>query len=407
MAPMAHPEQDTAKAATLSVCMIVHNEEHTLPDCLASVAFAQELVIVDSGSSDRTREIARAAGAVVVEQPWLGFAAQRNVALDHAHGDWVLELDADERVSLVLGAQIQRFLAHVPAGVDMCGMPRREILVGHYLGASAKYPKYGHRLFRRDAYRHDESRTVHEGLTPNGVVHPFEGELTHLLASSWREAARDTWRYARLEAGQMQAPRSFAAYVRGGLVRPAVKLFYRLTIDGGWHDGWPGVVRIGLDCATDSIVWTRHLLGSRGLERGSSGVPAGEHYGSRRSRQGCLRVVGVAVDPGARSLAREWLRQARAGGADVVLIGRSDERPDSAVRVRALAGRGPLSLIRALDAEEQLRSIDAVVAFGRTARLLVRCVPPALRGVLHEITERTDPASVSWAMRTDVTSDAR
>lgn len=408
MAPMAHPEQDAAKTATLTVCMIVHNEEHTLPDCLASVAFAQELVVVDSGSSDRTREIARAAGAHVVEQPWLGFAAQRNVALDHAHGDWVLELDADERVSLVLGAQIQRFLADVPVGVDMCVMPRREILVGHYLGASAKYPKYGHRLFRRDAYRHDESRTVHEGLTPNGVVHPFEGELTHLLASSWQEAARDTWRYARLEAGQMQAHRSFAAYVRGGVVRPAAKLLYRLMIDGGWRDGWPGFLRIGFDCATDSIVWTRHLLGSHGVERGSSGVSAGEHYGSRRFRQGCLRVVGVAVDKSAMRLAQEWLGEARAGGADAVLIGRCEEHEaDSAVRVRPLAGRGPLALIRALDAEEQVRPIDAVVAFGRTAGVLVRCVPPSLRGVLHEITERTDPASVSWAMRADVASDAR
>jgi hypothetical protein len=404
---MAHPEQDDAKTATLSVCMIVHNEEHTLPACLASVAFAQELVVVDSGSSDRTREIARAAGAVVVEQPWLGFAAQRNVALDHAHGDWVLELDADERVSLVLGAQIQRFLARVPVGVDMCGMPRREILVGHYLGASAKYPKYGHRLFRRDAYRHDEGRTVHEGLTPNGVVHPFEGELTHLLASSWREAVSDTWRYARLEAGQMQAPRSFAAYVRGGVVRPAAKLLYRLTINGGWRDGWPGVLRIGFDCATDSIVWTRHLLGSHGVERGSSGVSAGEHYGSRSFRHGCLRVVGVAVDKGAMKLAQEWLQDARAGGADAVLISRSRERTDSTVRVRPLMGHGPLALIRALDAEEQLRPIDAVVAFGRTAGLLSRCVPPGLRGVLPEITERTDPASVSWAIRADVASDAR
>jgi hypothetical protein len=407
MAPMAQPEQDTAKTTTLSVCMIVHNEEHTLPDCLASVAFAQELVVVDSGSSDRTREIARTAGGLVVEQPWLGFAAQRNVALDHAHGDWVLELDADERVSLVLGAQIQRFLANVPVGVDMCGMPRREILVGHYLGASAKYPKYGHRLFRRDAYRHDESRTVHEGLTPNGVVHPFEGELTHLLASSWREAVRDTWRYARLEAGQMQAPRSFAAYVRGAVVRPAAKLLYRLMIDGGWRDGWPGVVRIGFDCATDSIVWTRHLLGSHGVERGSSGVSAGEHYGSRRFHQGCLRVVGVAVDKGAMRVAQEWLGNARAGGADAVLISRSEEGAGSAVRVRPLAGHGPLALTRALDAEEQLRPIDAVVAFGRTAGLLVRCVPPGLRGVLPEVTERTDPASVSWTMRADVSSDAR
>jgi len=75
--------------------------------------------------------------------------------------------------------------------------------------------------------------------------------------------------------------------------------------------------------------------------------------------------------------------------------------------MRALAGRGPLALTRALDAEEQLRPIDAVVPFGRRAGLLARCVPPGLRGALRDITQHTDPASVSWAMRTDVASDAR
>jgi hypothetical protein len=386
--------------------MIVHNEEHTLPDCLASVAFCEEIVIVDSGSSDRTREIAQAAGARVVEQRWLGFAAQRNVALDHASGDWVLEIDADERASVPLGAEIRRFLADVPAGVDMCAIPRREILVGHRLGASAKYPKYTHRLIRRGSYRHDESRTVHEGLIPSGVVQPFAGELVHLLASSWREAVGDAWRYARLEAGQMQEPSSLAGCVRGALVRPAVKLLYRLTVDGGWRDGWPGLARIALDCGTDSVVWMRHLLGRRGRELGASGVSSGEHYGSRRFRRGCLRVVGVAVDAGAASLAAEWLRSAQAGGADVALIGAPLESASAAVRVRPLEGRGPLSLIRALDAEEQLRPLDAVVAFGRGAGLLMRCVPSGLRGGLREINEHTDPAAVSWAVREHATLDS-
>lgn len=407
MAPVTHPPGGSTTTATLSVCMIVHNEEHTLPDCLASVAFCQEIVIVDSGSTDRTREIARAAGARVVEQPWLGFPAQRNVALDHASGDWVLEIDADERVSLILGAEIRRFLADVPAGVDMCAMPRREILVGHYLGPSAKYPKYGHRLVRRGSYRHDEARTVHEGLIPEGVVVPFEGELVHLLASSWREAVGDAWRYARLEAGQMQEPSSLAGCIRGALLRPTVKLLYRLTIDGGWRDGWPGLLRIALDCGTDAVVWTRHLLGRRGRERGVSGVSTGEHYGSRRFRRGCLRVVGVAVDPGAASLAEEWLRTAHGNGADVTLISVSVESADPALRVRPLEGHGPLALIRALDAEEQLRSLDAVVAFGWKAGLLVRCVPRGLRGGLREINEQTDPAAVNWAVREHPACDTR
>ena len=65
---------------------------------------------------------------------------------------------------------------------------------------------YSHRLLRREAYRHDEQRTVHEGLVPHGPVHPFEGDLLHLLAVNWREALADAWRYARLEAGRSTPP---------------------------------------------------------------------------------------------------------------------------------------------------------------------------------------------------------
>jgi glycosyltransferase involved in cell wall biosynthesis len=398
MAPVAHAPRDQPTTATLSACVIARNEERSLPDCLASVGFCQEIVLVDSGSTDATVKIARAAGARVIEQPWLGFAAQRNVALDHASGKWVLEIDADERVSPQLADDIERFLADPPDGVDLVGLPLREIFMGHALGPSAKYPKYRHRLLRAGTYRHDEARTVHEGFIPEGVVAPLHGDLVHLLATSWSEAVDDAWRYARLEAGQLQGGRSPAAWVRGALVRPAAKLLYRIVIDGGWRDGWPGLVKISLDCATDTAVWTRHLLGRRGSERGRSGVTGTAHYGSRRLGRGCLRVVGVAADSGTAAIAQLWLASARAAGADVALIG-ACPAGQGGVRVRSLRRPGPLALIRALDAEEQLRPIDAVVAFGSRARLLLRMVPPGLRGQLSQITQETDPYTVNWTVR--------
>jgi glycosyltransferase involved in cell wall biosynthesis len=398
MPPVAYAPRDQPTPATLSACVIARNEEQRLPDCLASVGFCQEIVLVDSGSTDATTEIARAAGARVVEQPWLGFAAQRNVALDHATGEWVLEIDADERVSPQLRREIERFLADPPDGVGLAGLPLREIFLGRALGLSAKYPKYRHRLLRRGTYRHDEARTVHEGFIPQGLVQPLEGDLIHLLATSWSEAVGDAWRYARLEAGQLQGGRSPAAWVRGALVRPAAKLLYRIVIDGGWRDGWPGLARISLDCVTDTAVWTRHLLGRRGSERGRSGVAGSAHYGSRRLRRGSLRVVGVAADPDMAAVAERWLACARATSADVVLIG-ACPAGQGAVRVRSLRRLGPLALIRALDAEDQLRPIDAVVAFGSRARLLLRGVPPGLRGEMPEITQETDPRTVNWRAR--------
>jgi len=385
--------------AGLSVCVIVHNEAQNLPQCLASVDFCQEIVVIDSGSTDATVAIAGAAGAQVVQQPWLGFSAQRNVALDHASGDWVFEIDADERVSEELRAELQRFLADPPDGVDIAGIPRREVFLGRALGNAAKYPKYGHRLFRRGAYRHDEQRTVHEGLAPVGVVQPLSGDLVHLVATSWREAVADAWRYARLEAGQLNSPRSPGAALKGALIRPLVKLGYRWTVDGGWRDGWRGLVYIWLDCATDSVVWLRHLLGRRGHERGRSGVAGEAHYGSRRFHVGSLRVVGIAAGAAAAASAQAWLEQAREAGADAVLVAPGPAAQEGAVRTRSLARVGPLALIRALDAEEQLRPIDAVVAFGASGRLLARALPPSLRGHMHGITQETAPRSVNWQDR--------
>ncbi len=426
---------DIESRATVSACIIARDEALRLPDCLASVAFCDEVVLVDSGSTDATTAIARAAGAHVIEQPWLGFAAQRNVALDHATGTWVLEIDADERVTPQLRAEIERFLAASRNGgsdaVNLAGLPLREIFLGRPLGPSAKYPKYRHRLLRRGAYRHDEARTVHEGFIPDGAVQPLEGDLTHLLASSWREALDDAWRYARLEAGQLQGRCTPVGWLKGALLRPIAKLLYRLAIDGGWRDGWPGLARISLDCATDTMVWTRHLLGRRGAERGASGVGDETHYGSRRMRSGALRVLGVATDAGSAEQAERWLADAHAAGADVALIapgsretiaraardrvpardralelvdphvpaGSRGADRDIPVRLHTLARVGPVALIRALDAEDQLRPVNAVVAFGRKARLLVRRVPSGLRGEMPQITQETDPVTVNWRVR--------
>jgi glycosyltransferase involved in cell wall biosynthesis len=369
--------------ATLSACIIVRDEEERLPACLESVEFCDEIVVVDSGSKDATVRLAEAADARVVRQPWLGFAAQRNVGLDNAHGDWVLEIDADERVTPSLRAEIEAFLTVPPLGVDLGGLPVREVFLGRRLGPSAKHPKYRHRLLRNGAHRHDEHRTVHEGLVPHGPVHPFEGDLIHLLAEGWHEALGDAWRYARLEAGQLEAQLSVPRFLKGAILRPAVKFGYRLVVDGGWRDGWQGLAWIVIECATDSTVWFRHLFGFRGRELGRSGVPEGRHYGARKFTQGSARIVVVAIGASATARAAAWLRSIQADGVDVALIGDcAGDLSGGQIRLRRIPTRSPVALIHALEAEEQLRSIDAVVPFGARARILMRIVPSFLRGTL-------------------------
>jgi glycosyltransferase involved in cell wall biosynthesis len=380
--------------ATISACIIARDEASRLPDCLRSVHFCDEIVLVDSGSSDDTIKIARAAGARVVEQSWLGFPAQRNVALDHAPSDWVLEIDADERVTPALAREIVAFLSADDQEAKLGALPLRNIFLGRPLGPSAKYPEYRRRLLRRGSYRHDENRTVHEALIPHGIVHPFASDLEHILASTLREAVVDAWSYARLEAGQMQSSLTLVTFIRGALLRPPVKFVYRLFVDGGWRDGWPGVLKVAIDCAIDAMVWIRHLLGRRGDRLGRSGVSKQNHYGATNFRAGPPRIVGVAFGARQRARALSWLGKVAVTGVDVALLSDCQDSAGAAVRVRVrslAAPVGPLTLIRSLDAEEQLRTIDAIVLFGKHARMLMRLVPSPLRGAVRCVEADSDP----------------
>jgi hypothetical protein len=375
----------------ITACVIARDEEERLPDCLASVEFCDQVVVVDSGSRDRTRELAAAAGATVVENPWPGFSAQRNVALDHATGDWVLEIDADERVSPELADELRTFLTAPPAGIEMGALPMRDVFLGKALGPSIRYPRYRHRFFRRSAFRHDESRSVHEGLWPDGPVHPFAGELRHLLASSWAEARADARAYARLEAAQRRRPGAAEA-VAGIFVRPLAKLAYRLFLYGGWRDGARGFAKIGLECGADSLATVYRLRHSSG--QGVSG------FGQEPPRLGPVRIVGVAR--GRRGAARlaGWLEEAADAGADVALIGAAPPT-GSPVPHRPFDRLGPGRLVRALDAEDQARPIDAVLPAGRRERLGLRFAPGALRGAVPPLSAAESPEAAQSRLQSE------
>lgn len=361
--------------ATISACVITRDEEQRLPACLESLRFCDEVIVVDSGSRDRTREIASAAGAQVVENPWPGFAAQRNFALDQAGSNWVLEIDADERVSPELASEVRAFLADPPAEVRMTAIPMRDVFLGARLGPASRYPRYRHRLFRRGAFRHDESRSVHEGLWPDGPTHPFEADLSHLLASSWREALRDAHAYARLEGAQRSRPGGAEA-LTGIFLRPTVKLAYRVLLYGAWRDGWRGLAKVWLECAADSLATVYRL------REGAEGTTGG--FGQEPPRLGPVRIVGLALGERGADRLVPWLETAAETGADVALIGAAPSA-DTNMRCRTLAGIGPGGLVRALDAEDQLRPVDALLLAGRRERRRLRLAPRALRGAVDPL----------------------
>jgi hypothetical protein len=360
----------------LTACLIVQDEEQRLPAALRSIAFCDEIVVVDGGSRDRTVELARAAGALVIENPWPGFAAQRNVALDAARGEWVLEIDADERISPELRSSIQALLEDPPANLDIAVFALRNRFLGAALGPSAKYPGYRARLFRRGAYRHDESRAVHEGLEVRERPLVLAGDLEHELAGTLCEALADTWRYARLESAHVAQPEGRLAYVNGMLARPAAKLAYRTIVEGGWRDGWRGLLKIALDVSSDVLVWARVLAGLGGSAADARPARAGEHFGQRR--MGATKVVAVAAGGEDMRAAITRLLDLRARGVEVALV--SGERPpEEGIPHHTLTRLGPLSLARALEAEMQIRPIDAVLPVGRRASLTLRLLPGRFR----------------------------
>jgi hypothetical protein len=235
------------------------------------------------------------------------------------------------------------------------------------------------RLFRRGAYRHDESRMVHEGIEPR--VRPFllEGDLEHELASTLREALLDAWRYARLESSHLQRPTRPGAYLTGIALRPAAKLIYRTILEGGWRDGWRGMLKISLDAASDALVW---ILVLRRAPASAARTPAqSEHFGRRPA--GPVKIVALAGGASATRTATRWLAEIRSRGLDVALIAPERDLAGSAaedgVPLHPIRRLAPLAAMHALDVEMQIRTIDAVIAVGGRARLVQRLVPGTLR----------------------------
>lgn len=384
---------------TVSACLIVQDEAANIGAALASVAFCDEVLVVDSGSTDGTPDLARAAGARVVHNPWPGFGAQRNVAADHATGDWILEVDADERITPELADEILAFLA-TPGPrdhVDLLALPMRHRFLGRPLGPSAQYPNYRTRMFRRGSYRHDEGRSVHEGLKPRDATLALHGDMTHELAATWREALGDVWRYTRLEAAQFHpvvTPR--AAFV-GGVVRPAAKAAYRLVVDGGWRDGWRGVVKVALDAGSDAVVWLRVLARRGGAGGPADGGPADTHFGEKMPIQGPARLVAVATSAAGATRGASWLGAAVAAGAGTdseLLSPAGAPVPGAAFAVRPTGSRGPFALARALSGTVQVRHVDAMVLCDPGARRIHRLLAPQVRGLADPVDPADDPSAV-------------
>jgi glycosyltransferase involved in cell wall biosynthesis len=186
----------------LSAIIITRNEAHNIGPCLDSVAFCDERIVVDSGSTDDTVTIARAAGARVLHHDWAGFGAQKNVALAQATGDWVLSLDADERVTPALAAEITAAItAEKAQGYEM---PRSSTFCGTRIRHCGWSPDYVLRLFRRDSGRFSDD-LVHEHVICDGIVQRLVQPLIHHTIRSPDDARTKIERYSEAGAAMLLA----------------------------------------------------------------------------------------------------------------------------------------------------------------------------------------------------------
>lgn len=237
----------------LSVAIITLDAAGQLGACLDSVAFADDLVVVDSGSSDDTVAIAERHGARVLHTPWRGFGPQKQFAVENARHDWVLCVDADEQVTPELARHIANVVA-VPAA-DAYRMARCNRFLGRWLRHGEGYPDWSLRLFdRRRA--HWSADVVHERVVYDGPVATLNGDLLHDSAESLEQYLAKQNRYTSLQASRLHAE----GFRTGGLrlaLSPLLRFIKFFVLRLGFLDGVPGLLHISIGCMNSYLKYAK------------------------------------------------------------------------------------------------------------------------------------------------------
>lgn len=224
--------------AGLSVIIITKNEALNIRECIESVKWADEIIVVDSGSTDDTVAICREFTPHVYSHDWPGFGVQKNRALDYASKDWVLSLDADERVTPELRAEIETTLHEGKArGYEI---PRLSSFCGKFMHHSGWYPDYVLRLFRRGSARFSDS-LVHERLIIDSKTERLESLLLHYAFENLEEVLHKTNQYSTAGA-QMQFQRGRNSSLSGAVLRGLWSFVRTFVLRAGFLDGREGFI---------------------------------------------------------------------------------------------------------------------------------------------------------------------
>ena len=255
----------------VSAVVIARNEEGHIAACLESLAWADERLVVDSGSTDATVSLARQAGARVVHRDWVSFPDQRNVAMEMATGDWVFFVDADERATPELAAEIRKVVAEAAVAAPvMYWAPRHNIIFGKVILHTGWYPDFQPRLFRRGFASFDPARVVHELPVLQGGSGHLKSSLIHFNYRNVTEFLARQMRYADLDVQRLREegvrPRFWAP-----LLQPLRQFRWRYFGLQGYLDGGHGLLLSLLMAYYDMQVYWR----LRRVLRSQGGVASG------------------------------------------------------------------------------------------------------------------------------------
>ncbi|AXK38953.1 glycosyltransferase family 2 protein [Crenobacter cavernae] len=247
---------------SISAVLITKNAAHSLKACLESCRFADEVILVDSGSSDDTLAIANAYGAKVIHQDWLGFGPQKQFAVSQARNDWVLCLDADEWLSDALIKEIKDLPDNPQTSAYR--FPRCNKFMGRFLRHGEGYPDMSLRLFDRRRARWSDHQ-VHEYVIADGPVGTLAGDLMHESGEDVSVYLAKQNRYTDLQAEAL-----FAAGKQVGAMKliasPLLRFFKFYIVRQGFRDGLPGLVHIAIGCFNSFVKYAK-LLERQRLEK--------------------------------------------------------------------------------------------------------------------------------------------
>jgi hypothetical protein len=228
-------------AAQLAAIILTKNEAKHIGECLETLGFADHVVVSDSYSTDGTTEIAQQMGATVLQRTFDNFAGQRNAAIEAVDAEWIFFVDADERITPELAAEIRQVI-NERSEVGWWA-PRHNYIAGERVDHGGFYPDYQLRLFRRDRARYDPARPVHEVVMLDGASGQLQNVMIHYNYDDWAQFHAKQRRYARLESNILRQ-RGVKPWPHKFVLQPAREFWRRYVTLQGYKDG-----RIGLKLA--------------------------------------------------------------------------------------------------------------------------------------------------------------